>query len=233
MGFPATITYDIAPEPPNVPIQGITESVDSLVERAVRSRPDLAAYRAQAKQAASEVGVIRGQGLPALTFSAVGSRTNFDNPRLNGNTYSAQLGISYPLFQGFTNAYNMVQAKALAKAARANAEYQRDVVVDQVFTSYYNLRTATARVKSTDELLNSSQAAYNVAIGQYRQGVGSILTVLTAGAQLASARSQQASARWTWYSSLAQLSHDVGVIGVHGEPNLQLSTDTTGAAPPR
>ena len=172
--------------------------------------------------------------MPTLTFGASGTRTDrivapFSN--CCGNTYSAQVGISIPVFQGFTNSYNIFQAQELAKASAANAEYQRDLVINQVFTSYYNLKTATVRVKSTDDLMASAQASYDLALGQYKQGVGSILTVLTAQAALDSARSQEASARWTWYSSLAQLSHDVGVIGLHGEPNLTLGDSTAGSGP--
>jgi len=233
MGFPANVPYDISPEPPNLPTDAVTEVIDTLVQRAVRSRPDLAAYRAQARQAEANVGVVRGQGLPNLTFSGSAGRTNFDTPSLNGNTYSAQFGVSFPIFQGFTNSYNILQAKELAKAAAANAEYQRDQIVYQVFTSYYNLRTATARVKSSDDLLASAQASYDVESGKYKQGVGSILDLLTAQVALASARSQHATARWTWFSSLAQLSHDVGVIGLHGETNLPLTSDSTSKVPPR
>ncbi len=231
MGFPANLSYDIRAEPPDVPIQGIAASVDSLVSEAVRSRPDLASFRAQAAQARANIGVIRGQGLPSLSLTGSDNYV-FANPSsLNGNSYVASVGLSFPLFQGFQNAYNLLQAHELAKAQAANAEYQRDLVVDQVFTSYYNLRTATARVRSSDDLLHSAQANYDVAIGKYKQGVGNILDVVTAQAALASARSQAAQARWTWYSDLAQLSHDAGVLGIHGETQIPLRADSTGATP--
>jgi outer membrane protein TolC len=226
IGVPATVSYDIQAEPPQIPIAGITQSVDSLVERAVRSRPDLAAYRAQARSAAANVGAIRGQGLPSLFLSGTGGHT-YDLRKVQSNTgniWTAQLGVSIPIFQGFQTTYGTLQAQEQAKASAANAEYQRDQVVYQVFTAYYNLRTATAHVHSADDLLASAQQSYNVARGKYKEGVGSILDLLTAEAALASARSQQAQARWTWYSTLAQLSHDVGVIGIHGEPLLQLNT---------
>ncbi len=233
MGFPANVPYDIAPEPPNIPVQGVTESVDSLVQLAVRSRPDLASFRAQALEAQANVGVVKGQGLPSLFASGSASRTIFDDPALNGNTYSAQLGVSIPIFQGFTTSYNVLQARELANASAANTEFQRDQVVYQVFTSYYNLRTATSRVKSADDLLSSAQESYNVEADKYKQGVGSILDLLTAQAALASARSQQAAARWTWYSDLAQLSHDVGILGLHGETRLHMTGDSATTPPPR
>ena len=233
MGFPANVPYDIAPEPPNIPVQGVTESVDSLVQLAVRSRPDLASFRAQALEAQANVGVVKGQGLPSLFASGSASRTIFDDPALNGNTYSAELGVSIPLFQGFTNSYNVLQARELANASAANTEFQRDQVVYQVFTSFYNLRTATSRVKSADDLLSSAQESYNVETDKYKQGVGSILDLLTAQAALASARSQQAAARWTWYSDLAQLSHDVGILGLHGETRLHMTGDSATTPPSR
>jgi outer membrane protein len=231
MGFPANLPYDIVAEPPEVPIQGIAESVDSLVAKAVRTRPDLASFRAQVAEAQANVGVVRGQGLPSLTLNGSDNYVYANPSTLNGNSYALSAGISWPIFQSFRNSYDLLQAQELAKAQAANAEFQRDQVVNQVFTAYYNLRTATARVRSTDDLMRSAQANYDVASGRYKQGVGNILEVLTAQAGLASARSQEAQARWTWYSTLAQLSHDVGVLGLHGETAIPLSADTTGAGP--
>jgi outer membrane protein len=233
IGLPANVPYDIAPEPPDIPVQGIAESVDSLVHVAVQSRPDLAGYRAQAAEADANIGVIKGEGLPSLKLSGSATHTYADPSSINGSTWSAQFGVSYPIFQGFTNSYNVLQAREQAKASHANAEFQRDTVVFQVFNSYYALKTATARVASANDLLTSAQASYDVDIGKYKQGVGSILDVTTAEAALATARSQQASARWTWYSALAQLSHDVGVLGLHGETNLRLTADTTQTPPSR
>jgi outer membrane protein len=231
MGFPANLPYDIVAEPPDVPIQGITESIDSLVATAVRARPDLASFRAQLAQAQANVGVVRAQGLPALTLNGSDNYVYANPSSLNGNSYVLSAGISWPIFQSFKNSYDLLQAQEQAKAQAANAEFQRDQVVNQVFTAYYNLRTATARVRSTDDLIRSAQANYDVASGRYKQGVGNILEVLTAQAALAAARSQEAQARWTWHSTLAQLSHDVGVLGLRGETTIPLSADTTGARP--
>jgi len=231
MGFPANVPYDIVAEPPNVPIEGIAASVDTLVAQAVQSRPDLAAFRAQLAQARANVGVVRGQGLPSLFLSGSDNYAYANPSSLNGNSYTLSAGISFPLFQGFQNVFNVLQAQELAKASAANTEFQRDQVVNQVFTSYYNLQTATARVRSTDDLLRSAQSNYDVASGKYKQGVGNILDVLTAQALLASARSQEAVARWTWYSELAQLSHDVGVLGLHGEMPIPLQGTANGVRP--
>jgi outer membrane protein len=229
LGFPANLPYDIAPEPPNVPVQSIAQSIDSLVDEAVNHRPDLQSYKALALEAKANVGAVRGNWLPQVTLGATGSQSFFSQNQSanNGHTWTLQGGISLPLFSGFTSSYDILQAKEQANAAFANADYQRDLVVYQVFTSYYNLRTATAQVQSSRDLLASAQTNYDVALGKYKQGVGAILDLLTAEAALASARATEAQSRWTWYSDLAQLSHDAGVIGLHGEMPIQLTSDST------
>jgi hypothetical protein len=45
---------------------------------------------------------------------------------------------------------------------------------------------------------------------------------------LANARAQQAQSRWIWSTALAQLAHDVGVLGPRGEAPIPLSADSTG-----
>jgi outer membrane protein len=229
LGFPANLPYDIAPEPPDVPVQSIAQSVDALVDEAVNRRPDLASFRAQAKEADANIWVVRGNWLPQFTLGASGNQSFYSQNQAanNGHTWTLQAGVSIPIFSGFQNAYDILQAKEQAKAAAANAEYQRDLVVYQVFTSYYNLRTATAQVKSTRDLLTSAQSNYDVALGKYKQGVGAILDLLTAEAALSTARAQEAQTRWTWYADLAQLSHDAGVIGIHGEMPIGLTSDST------
>jgi outer membrane protein TolC len=50
--------------------------------------------------------------------------------------------------------------------------------------------------------------------------VGTIVDLLTAQAALSDARSQGVQTRWEWYTSLAQLAHDTGLLGLHGESGL-------------
>jgi outer membrane protein TolC len=95
-----------------------------------------------------------------------------------------------------------------------------------VFTAYYNLQTATERVRTAADLLASATESESVARGRYREGVGSIVDLLIAQSALADARAQDAQARWQWHSSLAQLAHDVGILGLRGEALAPLGAGT-------
>ncbi|HZF73501.1 MAG TPA: TolC family protein, partial [Gemmatimonadaceae bacterium] len=94
--------------------------------------------------------------------------------------------------------------------------------------SYYALQTAQQRVTTADDLLASAEQSVQVAAGRYREGVGSIIDLLTAQSALANARAQQVQSRWQWYTSLAQLARDAGVLGVHGDTPFPFSKDSTG-----
>jgi outer membrane protein TolC len=111
----------------------------------------------------------------------------------------------------------------------ALADQTRQQVVTQVFVSYYALQTAEQRVATADDLLASAQQSVQVAAGRYREGVGSIIDLLTAQTALANARAQQVQSRWQWYTSLAQLARDAGVLGPRGQMPFSFSADSTAA----
>jgi outer membrane protein len=66
----------------------------------------------------------------------------------------------------------------------------------------------------------SAGQSEQVALGRYKEGVGSILDLLTAQKALAMARAEQINARLGWFTALAQLAHDVGILGLHGDNSL-------------
>src|SRR3989442_9575561 len=81
MGPPANVPYDVALPPDTLPPLGISDSVDALIERAVRERPDLAAARAEARAVQARVSVARAQALPSLVVSGSTGETYFLNTR--------------------------------------------------------------------------------------------------------------------------------------------------------
>ena len=231
MGLPANVAYDVALPPDTTPPLGITDSLDVLIDRAVRERPDLMAARATAQASQAHVAVARGQALPSLVVSGTGAGTYFFSRPLTtqqGNSYSATIGLQIPLFSGWSQFYDVRAATATARAADERRKGVEQLVIFQVFNSFYALRTATQRVRTSGDLLASAVQSEQVALGRYRAGAGSLLDLLTAQAVLADARAQVIEARLTWYTTLAQLGHDAGILGLDGRSGLHLQTDSSG-----
>ena len=189
---------------------------------ATHAQRELALTNAQAQAASSRVTQARSSLLPALSLSGNAGRPYTSSIPNGSNTYTVSLGLTIPIFSGFSRQYDLKAAEWLAAAAQAQADAVRQQVVFDVFSSYYALQTATHRVETADDLLASAQQSSDVALGRYKAGVGTVLDLLAAQSALADARSQRVQARLAWSVGLAQLTHDAGLLDVRGGSPLRL-----------
>ena len=154
---------------------------------------------------------MRAEGLPSLLASGTLGRTYFYNSSVPySNTYSGAILFRFPVFTGYRSSYDTLKAREEAQAAKSRADSLENQVVFQVWSSYYGVKTATQRVKTAGDLLASARQSQDVALGRYKEGVGSILDLLTAQSAFASARAQEVQARADWFLAMAQLAHDTG-----------------------
>ncbi|MGH9441333.1 MAG: TolC family protein [Thermoanaerobaculia bacterium] len=223
LGLPASaanLPVDLGDLPENLDFGAADNAVDDLIAGAQRERPDLAAARADALKAQAHIRTVRSEGLPALHASGAANRTYYSSPTSGpfSTNYSGALQISVPLFTGFRNTYDTLEAREQAKAAGARLESLRQQVILEVWTSYFDLKTAGQRVQTARDLLDSAKQSQEVALGRYKNGVGSILDLLTAQSALASARAQEVQARSDWFLAVAQLAHDTGILGPPAGP---------------
>lgn len=232
MGLPANARFEIPTVVADEAVVGVAASVDELIGRAIAARPELAAARAEAAARAAEIRVARSAGLPALVLRSSGSYTRAFQPATSTTrSYSVQLGVDVPIFDGGTRQYNLRASRDVYAAGVARVELTERQIAYQVFSSYYALQAATQRVRIASELLSYAQQSATVAAGRYRGGVGVLTEVLLARSALANARAQAVGARWEWRTALVQLAHDVGALDLAGRPNVLLGTDSTETRP--
>ncbi len=226
LGVPANLPYDVDSLTAPVPVAAVADSVDGLIARAVRDRPDLAAARADAAGAQARVRQLRGARLPSITATGDGGFTYIANKPGGGSNYTVGLGLSVPLFNGFGREYAQRQAEFLADAAQARERSLEQQVTYQVFSSYYSLQTATRSVQTAADLLASATQSTEVALARYKAGVGTVLDLLAAQTALATARAQVVQSRLSWQTSLAQLAHDAGALDPKGRADVRFAPDT-------
>ena len=117
MGIPANTSFDIPEVPAVDSVHFVAQSVDSLIELAVRTRPELSSDRAQAQAAASQIRVARSGYLPALAFTATGTNNGSNVSTFSGNTYLLNFGVQMPVFSGFSNQYDVASASEQLRGA--------------------------------------------------------------------------------------------------------------------
>ena len=224
LGLPANLPYDIDSTITARAVAPLADSVDALIASALKGRPDLAAARSQAEAARAGIGEARSSLLPSLNLNGTTGRTYATSIPNGANSYNLALGLSIPLFNGFSRQYDLRAAQFEADAASARTEVLRQQVVYEVFSAYYALQTSTRRVHTAEDLVASAQQSNEVALARYKAGVGSVLDLLAAQTALANARAQYVDARLSWSVSLAQLAHDAGVLDPKGGTSLRLPT---------
>jgi outer membrane protein TolC len=212
-------------------IGAVAARVDSLIDIALRQRPDLASARALAEQSHQQARATRAQSLPSLLLSGNAGRSYLIDPVRHGDTYTATLGLSIPLFNGFAWTYNARAADALAEAADLRATGLAQQVTLEVYTAYHSLQTATQQVSTSQDLHASARQSADAALGRYKEGVGSLLELLQAQQALATARALLIGARLSWHTSLVQLAHDAALLDERGGNTLQLSPDSSSGTP--
>jgi outer membrane protein TolC len=213
MGLPANTPFDVEAPPDTLPEAKVSEDVEDYLAQARRERPDLAAAAAQARAAEAHVKKVKAEGYPSLSAGGSVLRFYLDGTDSYTEPYTATISLRMPIFTGFSHGYDVKESEADADAARARQKGFEQLVVLQVWTSYYDFKTAEQRLKTTADLLKSAGQSHDVALGRYQEGVGTILEVLTAQASLAGARAADVQARADWFVSLAQLAHDTGTLG--------------------
>lgn len=192
-------------------IHDIALQVDDLIATAKDSRADLAALISQIYQKEADVTVAYSDGMPTLGFSVDLERMDYINsPLQEAHQYTTSLNLNIPIFRGFFYENQEKRAKANVETAYAAWAEQEQQAILEIMTYYFTFKTSIQDVKYSEEYLHYSQAAYDVALSNYRAGVGNILDLLQTQGTLSNARARLIQAKSKWVTSLANLAYSIG-----------------------
>ncbi|MGH8444732.1 MAG: TolC family protein, partial [Solimonas sp.] len=192
------------------------QPLSDLLASARTARPELLASQASEQAASGAVRAARGSALPTLRFNGSAGQTRIiDGAKTE--QYSAGLTLNVPIFQGFALRAAIDQARASLEGARASTDSLRLAVEQQVWTAYQTVQTAHGSLDASRAQLESAQRAADAIRARYKNGLSSILEVLTTESTLAQARVVRIQAFLDWYLALATLAHDTGGLRAAGD----------------
>jgi outer membrane protein TolC len=222
IGVPADQPLKLDAEPVPAEVPALTARIADLMAAAARQRPDLAAARSLVDSAVQDVTVARAAGRPSIAIAAARNRISTSSYITNEAGIEqrtdvplqnyGQIGVTVtvPIFTGFSVGYGVRQAQATLEIREASAEQVRLQVTLDVWNGYYALDSANKQLVASATLLKTAQTNLEVAIGQYKSGVGLFLNLLTAQSALSQARQSRITAELNWEVARAQLAFALG-----------------------
>lgn len=195
-------------EPQTPPLDQVFDA-DRLTQNAYQLRPEI-------KQADNNILIakrlIKLAGSSLLpSFSIVGAG-NYNGHVSNGSnstmSLSAVLGI--PLYDGGTTRAKVAEAQSDLRSQQITRDQLRQNVSVEILQALSNINDAQTRAASATVGATQAQEALRLANVRYQNGIGTILDVVNAEAQLSQARTNSLNAQYDYQTSLAQLTRGIG-----------------------
>ena len=216
VGLPADSALAPASPDMELPTSLATNDIRQVINDAIARRPDIAALRADLSAKRAAIQVAHAASWPDLYLNGNINRDYYDNfsgtPQHGDRdwSYGAGINVQWNVFDGWQTESRIRSAEEQAQAAEATLEQAELSACADVWTRFQNYETALQKYAYSIAYFKSAAAARDLATQAYAAGLKTILDLLTADAQLATARSQQVAARQDVFTSLANLIYATG-----------------------
>lgn len=194
-----------------IPPETFKRNLHTLMEEALQVRPDLKAAQAKIQAYRANIEAAKADNKPSFSLSS--STAHTDSSVLDSyRSSSIGLYVSIPLFNGYSTKYKVQAAKEQLILGQAEYEKLSQDASLEVYQTYQTLFSETEAVRASADLVASAEASYQLSLGRYKAGVGTILDLLNAQSALASAKQQYVQALYTWYITKANLAKAMGSL---------------------
>ena len=203
MGGVGDTNYDVGDDG-LPPIEGEDATDESLVQYALKTRPELLALEKTRESDQLTITSYKGAYGPSIsalgTVGASGTALDALNP-----SWGIGAQLLWPLFQGGLTGGQVHQAEANLSYAEAQLDAEKLQVRFDVEQAVLTLRAAKVSIDASNEALVNAREQLRLAEGRYQSGVGSIIELGDAQIAATSAAAQVVQADFNLATARAQL----------------------------
>ncbi len=190
-------------------LEPMDKTLEQYLALAIENRPDIQALQSRRKAYGLAVKGALAGFMPVISASGAYDWNNFDSSAII-DTSSYQVGITFPLFQGFATVAQVGQARAAALSAEYRVEDSKLGVESDVASAYLAVQDAKARIAALKVSVRKAGENLDIAQGRYEAGVGNIIDVTDAQVQLTQARTDEAQAYYDYHLAYSRLLRSTG-----------------------
>lgn len=211
MGLPADGVFYFEDYPEKITPFDL-DTLDKLIVKANEYRPDLLAAEATVKSNTASFKAARLQKFPVVTGEFDIGRKYYQHGLNDTYDFTAQVNLTFPVFQGFYIENTIKQARASLEEAEAQLDQVKLAIIQEVSNYRSDVSYAQESIEYAKAYLESAEEDYKVNLKKYKVGTGTIIDLINAQTAVADARSQLAQAQNNWYTSIANLAYATGIL---------------------
>ena len=209
LGYSDQRTFQLVDEPlPGSP----PTDVAPLIVEAFQNRPEIISQGLDVKSAQSYATAERDLWFPTISAAGVTGLVPYRQDILPSRYAAAGFNVNVPIFNG--RLFNAEHTEATARS-HAQEQFLRDLqnrIAQDVRTSWLNVISAYQRLSLTQQLLDQTTQAFDLAKGRYQLGLSSIIELSQAQLNLTEAQVEQVSAQYDYESQTANLNYQLGRV---------------------
>jgi len=209
----------------------LTMSIDALIDRAMKDRPDLMAQALRIRSADARIREAKAEYKPQINLSGSVAQTSLwpttDYGQLgqaSEPTWSVELGIHWRIFDGGARKNELRIAESKRREEKDELTEKDDETTREVWTAYIAFRTALRKHDAAVALLEAANSSYSASLDAYKYGVKNLVDVVTAEQQLAQARLSSVSARSELFIEAVNLEFATGNLLRNQPPATRLQS---------
>ncbi len=183
--------------------------LDSLTKLAENERPEIISQKANHDVLAAQKTQAVSNYLPTLSVSSSYGLSG-DNFLEQNDNWSAGIGLSLPLFNGFSTKVKVKQTTISIKQSDLKLQDLTNSIESEVKQAYSGLTLAKKNLEVSNKTLEAAQDAYQLTKLQYEQGSTSYFFLQQKESELTQAENSNVNALYNLRTSVAALEKSIG-----------------------
>lgn len=184
-------------------------SIALAIQTALTNRTDLKQTYQEEKAAKQGIQIAKSGQLPTVNLSL---KKEWQSQQDSTNPWSAQLAVSFNLFDGSKTKSKIKQAEWETAKTHELLQQKIEQITVETQEAYFNLQNARTALDIASQVVTKAEEDYAIAQLRYQSGVGTNLDVIDSQGALTSAKLNYTNARYDYSKYNIQLAQAMGTI---------------------
>lgn len=191
----------------------IQENILELIETAYQNRPEMVRIKSQMNAQQSYLTIARSEYFPTISLDANYNYAGETTADLRANSFVG-LSLNFPIFNGFSSEARVDQEKVLVKNLEQQEISLHNQINLEVWNTYLDVKESIELIDNTKIFYENALENLRIAEGEYKEGVGSMLSLVDAQTNLVTAEESYIEALADYGISVASLKRGVGIKNI-------------------